>query len=74
MENGLEHPRGSGRTDDLTTVVTSLEADQLSAAKRRYQVPRRRLTTGEVVLFWSLRIYLIFMVGVVLFQVWESAH
>ena len=74
MENGFERARGSGRPDDLTTVMTSLEPDQLSAAKAQYQCPRRRLTTLEVVLFWSLRIYLIFMVAVVVFEVWKNVH
>lgn len=74
MENGFDEAHGSGGPQDVTTVVTWLEPDQLSAAKAQYQFPRRRLTTVEVVLFWSLRIYLIFMFGVVLFQVWENAH
>jgi hypothetical protein len=74
MDERLEHAGRSPEPDDLTTVITSLEPDQLSAAKAQYQCPRRRLTTMEVVLFWSLRIYLIFMVAVVVFEVWKNVH
>jgi hypothetical protein len=74
MEERLERAGRSPEPDDLTTVITSLEPDQLSAAKAQYQCPRRRLTTMEVVLFWSLRIYLIFMVAVVVLEVWKNVH
>lgn len=74
MEERLERATRAPKPDDLTTVITSLEPDQLSTAKAQYQCPRRQLTTMEVVLFWSLRIYLIFMVGVVVFQIWENVH
>jgi hypothetical protein len=74
MEERLERAGRSPEPDDLTTVITSLEPDQLSAAKAQYQCPRRRLTTMEVVLFWSLRVYLIFMVAVVVFEVWKNVH
>jgi hypothetical protein len=74
MEEGLDRTTASSKGDDLTAVITSLEPDQLSTAKAQHHCPRRQLTTMEMVLFWSLRIYLVFMFGVVAFQVWENAH
>lgn len=54
-------------------VRSTLDADQLSAAKAKHY-PRRKLKPGEMLLFWALRIYLLFMLGIVLYQVWTTAH
>jgi hypothetical protein len=54
-------------------VKSTLDADQLSAAKAKHY-PRRKLKRSEKLLFWALRIYLLFMLGIVLYQVWTTAH
>ncbi len=48
-------------------ILASLEPDQLTGAKLR-RLPRRRLKASEVLLLWSLRVYLLFMIGVVVYQ------
>ena len=58
--------------EDLNIVMASLEPDQLSAAKAQHHFPRRELTRGEKAVFWALRIYLVFMVGVVVYQIWTG--
>ena len=58
---------------DAAKVVESLEAGQLASA-RAVHYPRRKIKTGESVLLWSLRIYLLFMLGVVLVQIWQATH
>lgn len=53
--------------------MNSLEADQLASARAEHY-PRRSLKRSEIVLFWGLRIYLLFMVGVVCYQVWTTTR
>jgi hypothetical protein len=66
------HP--TTQTGELPSVVASLEPDQLISAKERYHVPRRKLTRTEIIVFWALRFYLVFMFGVVIYQVLTSAR
>jgi hypothetical protein len=58
--------------EDLAAVMTSLEPDQLSAAKAKHHFPQRKLTRAEKIVFWALRIYLVFMIGVVFYQIWSG--
>lgn len=48
-------------------ILASLEPDQLTGAKQQ-QLPRRHLKPSEILLLWSLRVYLLFMIGVVVYQ------
>lgn len=72
----MEHESNthSGTNVGLANVVASLEPDQLISAKQRYHWPRRKLTGVEVALFWALRIYLIFMFAVVVYQIWQTVR
>jgi len=60
--------------EDFTSVMTALEPDQLISTKEHHHCPRRRLTRTEMLLFWGLRIYLVFMVSVVIYQIWTGVR
>jgi hypothetical protein len=58
---------------DQKLVLSSLEHDQLVHAKKHF-IPRRHLKGPELLVLWALRIYLLFMMAVVVYQVWIAAH
>ena len=60
--------------EDLASVVSSLEPDQLISTKQKHHCPRRKLSRKEMILFWALRFYLVFMFGVVIYQVFTSVR
>lgn len=50
-------------------VTAVLEHDQLALAQKR-PVTRKRLQATQLTVLWLLRVYLLFMVAVVLYQAW----
>jgi hypothetical protein len=58
---------------DQTLVLSSLEHDQLVKAKK-HRIRRRHLKGPELLILWSLRLYLLFMMAVVTYQVWLAAR
>ena len=60
--------------EELRSVINALEPDQIISAKEHHHCPRRRLTRTEMLLFWALRAYLVFMVGVVAYQIWTGVR
>jgi hypothetical protein len=58
---------------DQQLVLSSLEPEQLARLKK-HLIPRRHLKGPEKFVMWSLRIYLLFMMVVVVYQVWTSLH
>jgi hypothetical protein len=70
---GEHDPNASNAGKESEWMISSLEEDQLSTARQKHY-PRRRLKLSEALLFWALRIYVLFMLGVVFYQVWAAAH
>jgi hypothetical protein len=60
-------------SSDEELVLSSLEPEQL-ARQKKHLIPRRHLRGLETFVMWSLRIYLLFMMVVVIYQVWTSLH
>ena len=56
-------------TSDERWILASLEHDQLVKAKKN-NIPRRVLKGPELLLLWALRGYLLFMMTVVVYQIW----
>jgi len=49
-----------------------LEPAQLSTAKQDFG--RRALSRGTLALLWAMRVYVILMVFLIAFQVWNALH
>lgn len=64
---------GSIGSSEQALVLSSLERDQLAEAKRQH-VPRRALKGPAIVVLAALRIYLLFMMAVVIYQIWTGVH
>jgi hypothetical protein len=62
---------GSITSSDQELVLSSLEPEQLARLKK-HLIPRRHLKGPEKFVMWSLRIYLLFMMFVVVYQVLTS--
>ena len=58
---------------DQELVLSSLEPEQLTGLKKHF-IPRRHLRGLEKFVMWSLRIYLLFMMVVVIYQVRAGLH
>jgi len=58
---------------DQKLVLSLLEHDQLARAKKHF-IPRRHLKGPELLVLWALRIYLLFMMAVVGYQVWIAVR
>ena len=66
--------QSANTAENLPALVASLEPDQLAVAKQQHHCPRRSLTRLEKLVFWALRIYLVFMFGIVIYQIWTGAR
>ncbi len=60
-------------SSDQELVLASLEPEQLAGLKK-HLIPRRHLNGTEKFVMLSLRIYLLFMIVVVVYQVLTSLH
>ncbi|MFZ0286196.1 MAG: hypothetical protein WAL32_13280 [Terriglobales bacterium] len=69
----VEDTQSSISSADQSLVLSSLEHDQLVQAKKHF-IPRRLLKGPELAVLWALRIYLLFMMAVVGYQVWIAAR
>jgi hypothetical protein len=69
----MQPTANSTSPSDQTWVLSTLEYDQLVKAKK-HPIPRRHLKGPELLVIWSLRLYLIFMMAVVGYQVWLAAR
>ena len=68
-----KHENDTKAADAHEWVISSLEPEQLSSAKARHY-SRRKLGRFESVLLWLLRIYVLFMMATVVYQVFGGAR
>jgi hypothetical protein len=73
MTDPLEPPPNAANPVADSWVIQSLEASQLTSATAKHYA-RRQLKPREAILLWTLRIYLLLMLGVVAYQVWTTTR
>jgi hypothetical protein len=71
--HGSEHQAEHFGAAEASFVLSNLEPDQLALAKK-VPVARRRLRGWQLLLVWSLRVYLVFMLVVVFWQAWLAVR
>jgi len=72
----MKHGPGVHNSVDLSEqelVLSILEPDQLAESKK-VRVPLRHLKGRELMILWFLRIYLLFMMAVVIYQAWTASR
>ena len=70
----MQHHEDKGHSpQDQTWVLDSLDPDQLVKGRKR-PISRRHLKGNELVVIWALRIYLLFMMSVVAYQIWIATR
>jgi hypothetical protein len=69
----IDKGHSSVTSSDQELALSSLEPEQLAGVKK-HLIPRRHLRGPEKFVVWSLRIYLVFMMAVVIYEVWVSLH
>jgi hypothetical protein len=72
-DSGADFSSSDLSSSDQSWVLSSLEHDQLARAKKHH-IPRRHLKGPELVVLWALRVYLLFMMAVVCYQIWTTAR
>ena len=68
-----KEPNTEPTTSQDSFVTAVLEPDQLSEAHKK-PIPRRQLRGPVLLVVWLMRIYLLFMIAVVVYQVWSGLH
>jgi hypothetical protein len=71
--SGADFSSSDLSSSDQSWVLSSLEHDQLARAKKHF-IPRRHLKGPELAVLWGLRVYLLFMMAVVCYQIWTTAQ
>jgi len=70
MTNDRNHTNNVHTDESEAWVRAVLDPDQLSSAKKR--MGRLALTGKTVLLLWGLRVYLVLMISLIAFQIWNA--
>ena len=73
MFEGRDRSHVLPKISEQALVLSFLERGQVAAAKKR-RLPRRQLKGAELLVLSALRLYLLFMLVVVLYQAWTGSH
>ena len=72
MKNNRKHANDITIQQSMAWVREALDPDQLSAAKQH--LGRLTLTGKTVILLWGLRVYVVLMILMIGFQIWNALH
>jgi len=55
-------------------ILEVLEPEQLASAKREQHLGRLRLGRGTLLVLWALRLYVLLMVFIITYTIWQALH
>ncbi|HEX8814256.1 MAG TPA: hypothetical protein VF753_02035 [Terriglobales bacterium] len=69
----MEKTQPRPASHDQTWILSALEHDQLVKAKK-HQIPRRKLNGFSLAVITALRIYVLLMMAVIIYQIWIATR
>lgn len=69
-----ENDKNISLPEPATWIQSVLKPEQLSTARRAKRFGRQKLKLSTLVILWILRVYVVVMLFLVIYQIWIALH